>query len=229
MDLGARLKAAADFVKPGGSVADIGTDHAYLPIYLVERGIVEKAFACDVSDGPCEAARRSIAAAGLGRQIAVRCGDGLATLAPGEVQTAILAGMGGITMLEILRRQPAVVASLRALVLQPMNAAAQLRIWLNGHGWRIALETLVLEEGRLYEVLRAEPGEAEIIEPILYEIGPRLWEARHPLLRAHVSRLLEQAERVLTAMSASERAKRTEKYAQAMQRARDLKERVACL
>jgi len=229
MNLGPRLLSVAKFVPQGSVVADIGTDHAYLPIALVENKIVDKAFACDVHEGPYKVAQKTILAAGLSSQIGVRFGDGITVLSPGEVDVLTIAGMGGALMIDILSKCPPVTVDLKGLVLQPMNGAALLRSWLYQNGWNINEEDLVLDEGRLYEVMYVVHGPTAMPEDILLEIGPKLWQNRHVLLRQHVENLLFQSKRVLTGMESSEQAKQSEKYSFVLGKIKQLEDQIKCL
>ncbi len=229
MKLSKRLATIAALVPPGGRLADIGTDHAYLPVYLVTAGIVPSAVAGEVNQGPFRAAGEALARVGLADRIDLRFGDGLAILAPGEVETAVIAGMGGPTIVEILDARPAVTASLSCLVLQPMLGGGVVRRWLAAAGWHIAAEALVEEDGRLYEIIAAAPGAAEEYEHILYDIGPLLWSRRHPLLKTHVAALLAQARRVAAEMAASPQAVASPKYAEYQAKIAQLEDKYACL
>ena len=192
--LSKRLQAVAAMVAPCKSLADIGSDHAYLPVHLIGSGTVSFVVAGEVKPGPLAAAMHTVAAAGMEDRISVRKGDGLQVLQPDEVEAVVLAGMGGSAIRGILSRSPAVTASLRRLICQPMSGAAGLRQWLLHNGWRLVREDLVLEDGRLYEIIVAEPGEMEPMEPLLLDIGPLLWQNRHPLLPEHLRRMLKKAE-----------------------------------
>lgn len=229
MNLGMRLKAVARFVQKDCVLADIGTDHAYLPIYLVKEGIIGKALAGDVHIGPYRAAQKAVANANLQKSIEVRRGDGLLIVEPGEADMVAIAGMGGATIIDILAKCPETTKHLKGLILQPMNAAPQLRVWLNQNQWRIAEEELAIEEDRLYEVIYAVPGSERLADLILYEIGPKLWEERHPLLPIHLEALLRATKRILGNMSASETAKSTEKYKKMAEKIKVLEEKIACL
>lgn len=229
MELKGRLKAVASFIKDVHTMADIGTDHAYLPVYLIQQGIVAKAIACDVNMGPCQAARRTIAAAGLSEKIAVRLGDGLRPLNTNEVEAVAIAGMGGTTMIDILTGAPQVITSLGSLILQPMNSALQLRKWLVNNKWLIVDEELVLEDGRLYEIIYAKPGEMTVSEEIFYEVGPCLWEKQHNLLPLHLENLLKQATKIMQAMAENSTAKQSVKYQQLQEKANVLKGMLECL
>lgn len=229
MKISKRLATIAALVPPGCRLADIGTDHAYLPVYLVSDGLVTRAVAGEVNPGPFKAAGEALARVGLTGQISLRFGDGLTVLAAGEVDTVVIAGMGGLTIIDILTARPEVTGALRRLILQPMQAAAPLRRWLAENGWRLVAEALVEEDGRLYEVIAAEPGQAEEYEAILDEIGPLLWACRHPLLKKHLEALLEQAKRVAAEMAASKQAAASEKYREYLTKISQLEDKYACL
>ena len=108
MHFGPRLEAVAALVPPCRTLADVGTDHAYLPVLLLQEGKIEQAIAGDVVPGPCEAARHTVRQFHLENRITVRQGSGLTVLAPGEAETAVMAGMGAETMLQILAEAPEV-------------------------------------------------------------------------------------------------------------------------
>lgn len=192
MGLDARLQSVAALVPPGCRAADIGSDHAYLAMALWQSGKVSRMIATDKHEGPCRAAQRTLAAAGLTADIPVRQGDGLSVLAPDEVDAVCIAGMGGALITGILAAAPEVMERLQRLILQPMNDAPILRRWLYEHDWHLAAEALAEADGRLYEILAAEPGAAPLPELGLLLIGPRLWEQKPPLLPKHIAGLLRR-------------------------------------
>ncbi|HWR40613.1 MAG TPA: class I SAM-dependent methyltransferase, partial [Patescibacteria group bacterium] len=224
-----RLAAIAAFVPPGTVIADIGTDHAYLPIALKQTGVISRAIAGDIHEGPYLSARMAVEQAGLTDSVQVRKGDGLDVVSPGEVDIVVLAGMGGGTMVKILEGRPAVTRTLSGMVLQPMIGAALLRRWLNRNHWRIQKENLLWEDDILYQIIAVIPGTPLPMEPIMEEIGPVLWEQRHPLLADHLESLLEHTNRVLTLMSVSEEARRSDKYRCLAQQRQLLEEKRQCL
>jgi len=175
LNLGERLTAIAERVPKGAVVADIGTDHAYLPVYLLQQGLISHAIAGEVNEGPYRAACQIIDRLNLSKQIDLRFGSGFAVLKAGEADTVTIAGMGGTTIIDILTAHPSVTSELRKMILQPMIGASLVRQWLVQNGWYITDETLVEEEGKLYEIIAAEQGDSPILEPVLYEIGPVLW------------------------------------------------------
>ncbi|HMM20226.1 MAG TPA: class I SAM-dependent methyltransferase [Selenomonadales bacterium] len=229
MKLGERLTAVAGLVPRGSRVADIGTDHAYLPVHLITSGIARYAVAGDVHRGPYEAARDTLERSGLAERIDLRLGDGIGILRPGEVDTVVIAGMGGATIIDILSREPEVVASLARLILQPMQAASSLRRWLFANGWRAVEEELAEEDGRLYEVMALERGAEDAEDAILLEIGPLLWRGRHPLLKRHISNLIAQHKRVVAEMAGSPQAAGAPKYREYQRKIAALEEKYACL
>ncbi len=219
LTLSPRLGAVAAHVPPGRPLADIGTDHAYLPAYLVQAGIIPRAIASDVLPGPLEAARATVREAGLADRIELRLGDGLRVLQPGEVPTVTICGMGGPLIAEILEGGP--LGGIERLVLQPMAGEERLRAWLAANGWRLVDEELVRDGGRLYVILVAEPGRMELEEADAL-VGPLLRKKRGALWREYIAEMLQQAGRALRGARRSDRP-------QARERARLLEERIRLL
>lgn len=196
-ELSPRLAAVAAFVLPGAPVADVGTDHAYLPAHLVAAGVVPGAVACDRMPGPLQAAQRTVAEAGVAGRVDLRLGDGLAVLAPGEVATVVLAGMGGCLMCSILAARPEVLARVQRLALQPNAGEDALRRWLAAHGWRIAAEQLVTDAGREYVVMAAAPGDPGPLTEADLVLGPHLRRQGGAAYRRYVAGELERMRRAL--------------------------------
>lgn len=217
--LSPRLATAAGYVLPGAPLADIGTDHAYLPAYLIQLGAIPRAIAADILPGPLEAARATVEAANLTDRIELRLGNGLRVLKPGEVTSASICGMGGPLIAEILAAGP--LEGIERLVLQPMGGEESLRRWLAANGWQLADEALVEDAGRIYVVLVAEPGTASLTPEDAF-IGPHLRRKGGPLLAKYAAILLAQIERALEGAGRSERP-------EAKERSRELKERIALL
>lgn len=229
MKLVGRLAALAAFVPKGTRLADIGTDHAYLPIELVQDNVIVLAVAGDVHVGPYKAAKEHVEALGLEQRISVRLGNGMAVVDPDEVEIVIIAGMGGQTIIEILKKDPEVIKSLKRLILQPMIAAASVRRWLKENGWYIVDERLVQEDGRLYEIIVAEQGNSLVCEPIMYDIGQVLWNAKPNLLTLHIDQLIAQTKRVLVEMATSSSARKSLKYEEYQERLKQLEAKRQCL
>jgi tRNA (adenine22-N1)-methyltransferase len=219
-----RLTALSNYVKNGTIMADIGTDHGYLPVFLVKSGRCPRAIACDVRKMPLESARRNIMANGLTEQIELRLGDGIQILKPGEVQIVNIAGMGGSTIRQILSEKPDVLAQIDRLILQPMGDEESLRHWLITNGWCIMDEELVLEDERLYTIIVCEQGEEPLPASVFLEIGPRLIEKNHPLLPELLKRLQDKYQLMLSGLAKSNRSETRAKMGQVGKRLQELKE-----
>lgn len=202
-------------------LADIGTDHAYLPAHLVQTGRIPRAIAGDILPGPLEAARATVTGAGLTGRVELRLGPGLRILAPGEATCATICGMGGPLIAEILSDGP--TEGLRRLILQPMAGEEHVRRWLAGHGWRLTAEELVADGGRIYIILVAEPGTMRLTEAELL-VGPLLRAQGGPLLARYVQLQLEQARRALQGARRSRRPEGQERAAELEHRIRLLEE-----
>jgi len=212
--LSKRLAAIARFVPPGKTVADIGTDHALLPVYLVQSGRSQRVIATEIREQPWRRACLSVQIHGLENKIDVRLGNGLKGLAVGEAQVAVVAGMGGKTISQVLDAVPEVLKHLERLILQPMNDAGALRFWLVNHGWRLQEEAIAEEEGRLYVIIIAEPGRETTNDPLLIEIGPRLAQGKDPLSIAYLNKLETKYQQVLKALGHSWSPRAREKAVQ---------------
>ena len=212
MHIGSRLETIGSLVTQDCVLADIGTDHAYLPVWLLERGQIKRAIAGDIAAGPCQAARTTIAQHGLQEQVEVRLGSGLSVLQPGEVDCIAIAGMGAATMISILEADLEVAVAADLLVLQPMAGAASLRAWLTSHGWQLVDEKLVEDAPHFYEIISARRGAAPTYSAAQLAIGPVLLAKQHPLLAQQFERQLATCRQLLTGMAKSERARASAKY-----------------
>nr|WP_255639527.1 tRNA (adenine(22)-N(1))-methyltransferase TrmK [Deinococcus betulae] len=186
--LDARLSAVLALVQ-ARCHADIGSDHAHLPLRLLQLGRIERGIIVELNPGPLAHARRNVARAGLGERLEVRAGDGLAPLALGEVDSVSITGMGAQTMLGILTREPLRVPP--ALVLQPNDSAEPLRRWAWAHGYGLRQEALVAGHWA-YPVLRLErrPGPDPVYDGLPLDValryGPHLLRCGDALLRQQV-------------------------------------------
>lgn len=196
MELSKRLYAVAGLVTEGASVADIGTDHGYIPIYLVQQGIASHVIAMDINKGPLERAKMHIIGHGLKEQIETRLSDGLAAVAPGEVDTMIAAGMGGGLVIRILTEGKEVADTITSFVLQPQSEIQRVRRYLNEHGYRIIQEDMVEEDGKYYPMMRVVHGEAEDYTACEYLYGRCLLRNQHPVLEKYLKRKLQIKESV---------------------------------
>ncbi|UJF36296.1 tRNA (adenine(22)-N(1))-methyltransferase [Paenibacillus hexagrammi] len=163
-----RLQMIADRVPNGSRIADIGSDHALLPTYLAKDGRITFGVAGEVNPGPFDAASRQVLECGLSKVISVRLGDGLAVIEPGEVDVITIAGMGGSLMASILDAGKNKLANVSLLILQPNVGEDQVRRWLDENGWRLTSETILEEDGKIYEILTAVPQKSSE-DPDLYQ------------------------------------------------------------
>lgn len=192
--LSPRLEVIAGCVTGACSMADIGTDHGYLPVYLIENKGVSGAIASDINQKPLKKAQKIIDTQQSQKQIETRLGSGLSVLKPGEVEVVVMAGMGGLLIRDLLKAQPAVARAAKKMVLQPMNNQAVLRRYLETAGFLITREELAREGDRVYEIIVAEPGAMIVTTPLEYELGFEYYRHQHPLLGALIDRkiFLEQ-------------------------------------
>ena len=201
MELSKRLRAVAGLVTEGASVADIGTDHGYIPICLIREGTASRAIALDINEGPLMRAREHIEAFGLSGCIETRLSDGLSAVRPGEVDTMIAAGMGGGLVIHILEEGSKVVEQLTYCILQPQSEIAKVRRYLGEHRLVIVREDMVEEDGKFYPMMLAVHGEPETYtqEELLY--GKKLLECRHPVLKRYLLRELNIREHIREQLS----------------------------
>ncbi|NJD04175.1 MAG: SAM-dependent methyltransferase, partial [Ruminiclostridium sp.] len=153
MDLKGRLGAIAEKIPQCGTLADVGTDHAYIPIFAVKNSMCRKAIAADVKSGPVGIAARNIKRYGYEKRIETRLGYGLEPITEAESDVIVIAGMGGILIREIIEKSIEKAQIARVLILQPMNMAEVLRKWLNENGFEIFDETLAEESDKIYNIL----------------------------------------------------------------------------
>lgn len=164
-ELSPRLSMVGELVPDGARLADVGTDHAYLPAALIRAGKIPFAIAADLRQGPLSRARATVRNAGLEGQVAFRLCDGLSGIWPDEVDAVAIAGMGGETIAAILAAAPWVRERAIPLVLQPMSSMPELRVWLQENGYRILFEKLCCEGNALYTALSVRAGEMPPLTP----------------------------------------------------------------
>ena len=158
-----RLEKVASFVPQGAILLDVGSDHAYLPIELVERGQIEAAIAGEVVEGPYQSAVKNVEAHDLKEKIQVRLANGLAAFEEADqVSVITIAGMGGRLIATILEEGLDKLSNIQRLILQPNNREDDLRIWLQEHGFQIVAESILEEAGKFYEILVVEAGQMKL-------------------------------------------------------------------
>lgn len=152
--LSKRLMAVASMVCQDQILADVGTDHGYIPIYLMEQSRIKGAIAMDIGKGPLERAKEHIQMSGMGDYIQTRLSDGLAALHVGEVQSIVVAGMGGGLVIHILEEGREVAQAAEELILQPQSELEKVRDYLRENGYTVEAEDMVFEDGKYYPMMR---------------------------------------------------------------------------
>ena len=164
--LNKRLLLAANMLNEGKAVADIGTDHAFLPIYIIKQKIADKVIACDIAEGPLSVASENIKKYKLEDKIELRLADGLKGIKPNECNQITICGMGGETIADIITAAEWVKSPNVTLILQPMSCDDRLREYLVTNGFEIEKEKAVISQGRVYTVMRVvyskEPQKRDI-------------------------------------------------------------------
>lgn len=192
-----RLQQVAAFVPEGARLLDVGSDHAYLPIYLMEKGIIQHAIAGEVVEGPFQSAQKNVATHGLSQQIEVRLANGLAAFeAEDQVDTIVIAGMGGRLIADILAAGQKKLTSVKRLILQPNNREDELRAWLSENAFSLVTELMLEEAGKFYEILVAEKGQQSLTNQQL-RFGPHLVVEKSPVFKAKWQKELDKLENAL--------------------------------
>jgi tRNA (adenine22-N1)-methyltransferase len=229
--LSRRLMALAQMVPRGAKIADIGTDHAFLPCYLLKEHITPAAIGVEVNKGPYQKACATIEEYGLQEKIEIRLGNGLTVIKPGEIDVVIIAGMGGAVIRDILERSPQLVVSLDKLIIQPMKGAELVRYWLIDHGWLINEEELIYEDKQYYQIIGAKQkkqGEHRKNDFTLTEIeaiyGPLLLKKRHPLLVDLVEKDIKGWQEILNELAKSDKEGAKLRFLEYRQKLQELKE-----
>lgn len=224
MELSKRLAALAGHVPAGEAVADIGTDHAYLPVYLIQQGISPWVVAGDINQKPFEAARLTVQSSGLEKCIDLRMGDGLSILKPGEVGVLVLAGMGGKSVCAIFAQGLSVLQQAQRLVIQPMRDIPLVRRWLVEHGWRLVDEEMVTEDGHYYVIIVAEPGRELNTDDFTLAVGPRLLEKKDAVLKEFLAGRVLAIRQILMEITRAESAVARSRAEQLKQETKQIEE-----
>lgn len=219
MQISKRLGAVAGMVTPGCTVADIGTDHAYIPIRLVGDGIAPRAIAMDINRGPLAKAAVNIRQYALEEKIETRRSDGMEALLPGEAESIIIAGMGGALTVRILTNGAACVAACRELILQPQSEIWLVRKWLEQNGFVIDREELIAEDGKYYPMMHGVHRDtcitaSERMSEAQLRYGPELLKKHHPVLREYLQREQRQNGQILEALAGRDGANAAKRRAE---------------
>lgn len=205
MALSPRLMSVANLVPLGSRLADIGTDHAYLPAWLILNGVIDRAIAADLREGPLERARLTAEKYGLGSRMSFRLCNGLSSVKEDEADVIAIAGMGGETIADILSAAPWTKREDKLLLLQPMSAQPELRGWLQNNGYAIQREVLSKEGDTLYTTFQVRAGSMPVLSVGELWAGRQSIEEEAPLRGEYLERLIIQAGRALEGLRRSKR------------------------
>jgi tRNA (adenine22-N1)-methyltransferase len=211
MKLNERLTMIAANIPNCRILTDVGTDHAYIPIYAVKNYLCEKAIAVDLREGPLNIANKNIKRRGLENSIETRQGNGLEPISLSESDVIVIAGMGGSLIRDILSAATEKVQKARLMLLQPNNAADALRKWLYESGFSIVEEKLALDAGKLYCLICAKwTGSAEKGDEFAYYIGEKLFKGNDPLLQRYLNKKLKELEVIIEGRSRAQKERNFE-------------------
>ena len=228
--LSKRLQALACMVTPGRRVVDVGCDHGFVSIYLVQRGISPQVLAMDVRTGPLSRAKEHIAEAGLGGYIETRLSDGLLAYQEGEADSLICAGMGGRLMMKILTESRGKARGLQELILQPQSELPAFRRFLREEGYQLLDENIIWEEGKYYFLMKVRYGgkdsqtvQANETEQVLADkFGALLLQRRSPVLKQYLEDNLQNKYQIEASLARSEKERARERLKEVQQEIADL-------
>lgn len=200
MELSKRLKWIVEKLNKVEVIMDVGTDHGYIPIYLIKNNIAQKVIASDINKEPLKKARINASLDGVLDKIDLRLGSGLSTLKDKEANGVIIAGMGGNLIRDILECDLNKVENLDYLILQPAQNPEVLRKYLYGNNYEILEEDICLDENQYYEIfkVRYKSGDYIALDDIFYEISPIMLNNKLPLLKSYIENKIEKNKKVMS-------------------------------
>ncbi len=231
MELSTRLKAIAKLIENCNTVADIGSDHGYIPIYVIEEKIAKRAIASDINIGPVKRAQTNIISRGLEDRISCRRGAGLATLGFKEAEAVIIAGMGGNLIRDIILEDMEKVVPLQYMILQPAQNPEVLREFLYKNDFEVLKEELTFDEGKYYEIFKVRYSKRTSKEKdneFSYELSSKLLHSGNPLINEYIKFKLSSYEKILKYIKEDSEAAIRRKHEVEM-KIEKLKEVIKCL
>ncbi|KGK87995.1 class I SAM-dependent methyltransferase [Clostridium sp. HMP27] len=202
MELSLRLRTICNMIDNCKTIADIGTDHGYIPIYLIKNKMCEFAIACDINKGPLEKAEENIKLENLEDNISLRLGSGFDVITPGEANVAIIAGMGGHLIKDLIESGMEVFKSLDYLILQPVQNPDVLRKYIYDSGFEVVKEELCIDEKIFYEIIKIRYANAnenirKVQNDIFYEVSYDLIKQKHPLVNNFIQYKINRYRNIL--------------------------------
>ncbi len=212
INISERLKKIASYVDKGKKVADIGTDHGIVPIFLVNTNISDRVIASDISRRSLQKTVDMVREYKLEDKIETRTGNGLKVLNPGEVDNLIIAGMGGILISDLIEEEIEIAKKMDKIILQPMQASENLREYLCKKGFEIIEESIIYEDDRFFEIIVAKyTGEINMREDIFYKIPLICYKRRDEVLKSFLFKEIEYNKNILNKLAKVPRSERIEK------------------
>lgn len=223
MSLSNRLQTIANFIPQNTIVADIGTDHGYIALFLIENKICKKVIATDISKNSLDKIVANVKQTKYEKDIDMRVGDGLGPIKAFEVDTVVIAGMGGLLIKDILDKDKTKRDSITNFILQPNIAGRELREYLYQNNFQIMDEKLVKEDGKFYEVIWAQKGKDWVEDEIYYEIGEKLLKNKDPLLKEFTNNKIQMNQGILKELKGKESQRIIDRQAELEKNTKDLK------
>lgn len=225
MELSDRLKLIAGYVKKCDFLADIGTDHAYIPVYLLQKGIIKRAVGSDISRGSVEKARKNAQRYGMTEFIDLRCGDGLEAIRDDEQPDCIvIAGMGGMLAIEVMKKKLSVLKGAERIILQPQRDIDRVRYFMHENGFKIVDEAMIIEDKKFYNVIVCEKGKDSKYGKYDYWFGKKLIERKNPALKEYISCELHKMNIVFASLEGKNKEHIVERKKQIEERYKGFKE-----
>lgn len=203
MILTERLKKVAEYVKNAECLADIGTDHGYIPIFCVLNNSAKSAVASDVNEGPLKSAEKNIEKYNLSGKISTRLSNGFENFEKGSFDTAVIAGMGGLLINEIIEKGRDKFSADTRIIIQPMIAQSEVRRYLSENGFVIEDESLAREENKIYNIFLCKKGEEKLSEFDIF-VGKRLFEKKDPLFAQHMENKIFTLTKIVNGLKMAE-------------------------
>ena len=200
-----RFRKILELIPNCNTVADIGTDHAYIPVYLVNKGEAKKAIAMDLREGPLKRAEATVVKYNAKEKTELRLSDGLEKLLPDEADVIVIAGMGGLLINEILEKN-AKKHKNALFVLQPMTAEVEVRKYLEDNGFVIVDERLAREDNKIYQVMSVRFGNMKIENEVNYHLGIKLFQNNDENLEYAINKLIKKYEVILQGLKTAKNA-----------------------
>lgn len=224
MRLSNRLMEIASLVPHNSIVGDVGTDHGYIPVYLISNNISKYIIATDISQGSLNKAINYVKELQFDKKVKTRLGNGLEVFKPFEIDTVIIAGMGGLLIKEILEQNLEMTNSITNFILQPMIASRELREYLINNKFKIVKESIAKEDNKFYEIIYAKKGIDSIEKDIYFEIGKSLIIDKHPLLKEFLEYKIQSTLNILKDLEGVSSEKGRTRYEELTNKVKDYRE-----